>query len=73
MQITVDTLTFGFGDSEEILSVNHFQFQIFALSMSRFCTVWDKLTCSQPIRMQKLLYVFKSADFEYFRALAVLS
>ena len=33
-----------------------FQFQIFALSISHFSTIWDTLTCFQPIRMQKLLY-----------------
>ena len=37
----------------------HSQFDIFALSISCFCTVWDKLTWFQSIRMQKLLYATK--------------
>ena len=30
----------------------------FALAISLFYTDWDKLTCSQPIRMQKLLPLY---------------
>ena len=37
----------------------------FAPAISLFCTVWDKWTCSQPIRMQKLLLVY------YYTALTV--
>ena len=29
-----------------------------SFSISNLCTVWDKLTWSQPIRMQKLLYAY---------------
>ena len=38
-------------------SINYFKFQIFPLAIN-FCTVWNKLTCFQPIRMQKLLYAY---------------
>ena len=56
----------------KMIIFNHFQFHRFALPIScfaplissfapaiaLFCTVWDKLTCSRPIRKQKLLLVY---------------
>ena len=55
------------------------QFQLSALissfctqKISCFCTVWDKLTCSQPNTMEKFFHVYYY-NSKYFRAQSLMS